>query len=825
MPSNNLKNKNNISGALLSTLGVALLAVPTGVAAHPLLPQVPVVTALTVGQANTEEAADAAAASGNNAAAVAIFDKLIAAAPKRFGLYLKRGTAYFNAGQYDAAAKDYSKFIEIRPNLVEGYLNRAYSYDKLGRATEGLADIKKVESLDELVMDYELKGNLQLQSKDYTGSVASFAKVNGARGFLLAGDVYAAQNRYPEAIAAYTQGLGVDPKSAYGYGQRGNVYVASKKFDLAVKDLTQYITLAPADPFGYIQRGIAHLQTGTPAGYTAAKADFLKYIGMEKRPEQVLVATRLLAVAQKESGDYKDAAASYSKVIAANNKDENSLFSRGMVYIALKDYPSAIKDFNTYATAFATGPSAGDAAFNLGSAYLITKEYDKAVPAFTTAIRIDPKDMSSYYGRLVANFNTAQYDKAVADADQVYVTAKNPKDEKVVDAYKLQALAYGKLAKAPGDANAVKSLSTIDKYVALKPGDQAALDIQSNLVTKWANADAQIATYTKTIATTKDPAKLFTQYFNRGVAYSQQNANDKAIADFTKASTLDPKDKEVFAYLAALQATKGDTAGSIASYGKAITLNPDKPELIAARAGQYIDAKDYAKADADLTVYMTRAGSAASPVSYQTQAQLKRALLKPDEAITFYLKHLAVEKDDAARAKSQIELGQLYLQKRDYPNAIKTYSEYLEKKKDVSAYVARATSYRLSGDTGKAMEDANAALGITPSSAVALTERGLINNRVGDQEKNDPDKAAAAWDASIADCDKAIAADPKYALAYYCKGFAAYNNASPNGKAQPTYYDTALAAFNKFVVVAAPTDPLLKDAKAAIVDIKARKGK
>jgi len=588
--------------------------------------------------------------------------------------------------------------------------------------------------------------------------------------------------------------------------------------------LTQYIALAPADPFGYIQRGIANLQVGTPAGYTAAKSDLLKYLSMEKRPEQVLVATRLLAVAQKESGDYKEAAASYSKVIAANNKDENSLFSRGMVYMSLKDYPSAIKDFNTYATAFATGPSAGDAAFNLGSAYLLTKEYDKAVPAFTTALRIDPKDVSSHYGRLVANFNTKQYDKAVADADQVYANAKNPKDEKVVDAYKLQALSYGNLAKAPGDANAQKAISTIDKYVALKPGDQTALDIQAELVTKYANADAQIATYTKNIAVTKEPGKLFTLYFNRGVAYSQQQANDKAIADFTKASTLDPKDKEVFTFLAQTQAAKGDTAGAIASYSKAITLNPDKPELIAARAGQYIDAKDYAKADADLTIYMTRAGSAATPVSYQTQAQLKRALLKPDEAIALYQKHLSVEKDDAARSTSLMEMGQLYLRKPDYPSAIKAYSDYLDKKKDVPAYVARATAYRLSGDTAKAMEDANAALGITPSSAVALTERGLINNRIGDLEKNDPDKAAAAWDASIADCDKAIAADPKYSLAYYCKGFAAYNNASPNGKALPAYYDTALAAFTKFVAVAAPTDPLVKDAKAAITDIKARKG-
>ena len=816
---------------LVAVSGAAFASQPGDVAvAHPLLPG----AALVIAQGGTQPDAKAAAAAGDHAKAIGIYNGLISATPKKFTLYLERGLSFYATNQFDKAAADFSKFIEIRPNLVEGYVNRAFAYSKMGKFAEGLADLDKATALDSKSNNMRLRGDLQLGKGDFAGAIASYGTVSGATGSFLVGDVYMAQTKYTEAIAAYTKGLTVTPKDQYGLLQRGRAYVADKKYAPAVTDLTSYITLAPNELYGYYFRGIANLQLATPASYAAAKADLLKYIPLEKQPESALQGTKLLAVAQNALKEYKEAADSYSKVIAVNKNDENALFSRGMVYMSLTDYPNAIKDFNTYATAFPSGKSVGDAAYNLGSAYLRTKEYDKAVPAFGTALKSDPNDSLSYYGRMLAYYNAEQFDKAAADADQVIAKGK-PTDPSVIDSYKWQALSYQKLALAkkdaagtPDKALGAKAIATIEKYVTVNPKDADGTKIQNDIVATVGDATTQIDILTKNIAKTTVPAEQATLYFNRGLAYSQGKKPDLAIADLQKAATLDPKDKEIALVLAETQMRNNEVDGAIASYTKAIALNADKPELLIGRGDMYIAKKDpasFAKADADYTAYATKAGASALPAAFLTHAQLKRALGKTDEAITLYLKHLSVEKDEANRAISQKQLGSVYAQKADYANAIKTYGDYLAKNsKDAGVFALRAESYRLSGDTDKAMADANSAVGIEPANVMALTERGLINNKIGDKEGDkDPDKAAAAWDAAIADCDKAIATDAKYALAYYCKGFAAYNNSSEKGKADPKYLDTALEAFTKYIAVAPPTDTRLTSAKAAIVEIKKQK--
>jgi tetratricopeptide (TPR) repeat protein len=831
---NRISRKRSLSLAILPVLGITtLLGVTSDAWAGPL---VDVPSALVVGQAGTEAEAEAALEAGNNAKAISIYSSLIQATPKKFKLYVGRGLGYYRSGQYEKAADDFTQFITLRPALIEGYLNRAYAYKELGKTAEGLADLTKVQSLDATKVDEKLRGDLYLQKKDYANAIAAYNKTAAKGGeaagvaYLLIGDTYAAQGDTANALANYGKGITAAPKNSYGYAQRGRMYIQSKQYDLAIKDLNQYIALAPNEPYGYYLRGLANVSLNTPAGYSAAKTDLTSYLTREKDPNNVIIGTKLLATAQKETGDNAGAITSYSKILAANPKEGNTLFLRGMAYMSLKDYPNAIKDFQSYTTAFPTGANAGDAAYNLGSAYVLTKDYPKAVSAYSAAIKADSNDTASYYGRMIAYDASKEYDKVIADSEAVIAKGKAGSDE-VADAYAKQATAYNELAKPKKDkALGVKAMAAMAKYVALKPKDAQGAQFYQDLVSLYSDPTTQIATYTKALTPPPtDPKAAANLYYNRGAAYSQTKQYDLAIADFTKVATLTPTDKEVFIVLAQTQALKGNSDGAIASYTKAIALNPDNADLVIERAGLYVDKQDaasFAKADADLTAYATKVGSKIAPEVLLLHAQIKRSLGKTDEAIAMYNKHLAVDKDPVRVSTSTKQLGGTYFGKKDYPNAIKVYSEYLSKNgKDVPVLVSRATAYRLTDDTDKAMADVNSALGIEASNANALTERGFINNKIGDKVGDaDPDKAGAAWDAAIADCDKAIAANPKYALAFYCKGFAAYKNASDKGKADAKYLDTALDAFNKFLQVAPPADPLIASAKSAVADIKGQKG-
>lgn len=831
-----LFNRYSRSAAQGSALLAALGMIAATGEAHPLLPGTTLITpalnpALIVGQGTTADA-DARVASGDFNGAISIYFGLITAAPKVFKNYLGRGIAYFKAGQFDKSAQDFSTFITLRPALVEGYLNRAYAYNALNKSAEGLADLAKVESLDPARVDQKLRGDLLMLKPDYAGSVAAYTKYAATGGDaagvgnLLVGDAYAAQKDMASAIAAYSRGIAAAPKNPYGYRQRGQLYYSDKKYDLAIKDLTQAIALAPADEAGYYYRGLANLNLKTAPGYGAAKTDFSKFLTLTKEPKDRLLGMKFLAQAQKGSGDVKGEIETYTAILALNQKEADAVFLRGMAYMQQKNYPGAIKDFKTYADSFPKGTNAGDAAFNLGSAYVATSDYKNAVPAFSTALAVNPKDSSSYYGRMLSNFNLKQYDRVPADADQAAATATDPKSPEVVDTYRLEAVAFDKLAQNGDKTAGAKAIAAAKKHRELSPKDAVAQALYTDMVTKYADPTSQIPIYIAAAANATNPKEKAGILYNLGVAYSQTKDLDKAITAFSQAAALTPTDGGTFLALAQTQVAKGQTDAAIVSYGKAISLSPDKPELLEERGNLYVDKKEYAKADADFTAYLAKAGDKADQGVVFTEAQLKKVQGKPDEAITMYLKFLSVTKDDAKTAEARKQLGAVYLDKKDYPNAIKTYTDYLAKNpKDGDALINRAIAHRLSGDNDKALADANAAVAAAPTSAPALAERAATNNKIGDKlGETDPDAAAKAWDSSIADCDKAIAAAPKYAFAYYYKGFAAYKNASDKGKGDAkTYNPIALDAMTKFLSLAAPNDPARKSAQGVIDDIKGAK--
>ncbi len=60
------------------------------------------------------------------------------------GLYCRRGTAYYDLGQFDLAIKDFNEAIRLDPWGEEGYYGRGFVYKAQGRIAEAIADFEKV---------------------------------------------------------------------------------------------------------------------------------------------------------------------------------------------------------------------------------------------------------------------------------------------------------------------------------------------------------------------------------------------------------------------------------------------------------------------------------------------------------------------------------------------------------------------------------------------------------------------------------------------------------------------------------------------------------
>jgi Flp pilus assembly protein TadD len=87
----------------------------------------------------------------------------------------------------------------------------------------------------------------------------------------------------------------------------------------------------------------------------------------------------------------------------------------------------------------------------------------------------------------------------------------------------------------------------------------------------------------------------------RAEAYRRAGEFDKAIADYTQALQLQPKDPALYAGRGFAELKKNDKANALNDFNKAIELAPDKSEYYTGRAYIFVTNGESAKAVSDFT--------------------------------------------------------------------------------------------------------------------------------------------------------------------------------------------------------------------------------
>ena len=125
--------RNLVLGALVIMMG--LLAVPVSQLATRLItPQTPE-QYIQMGLAfHKQQRYDAA---------VREFSKAIRVRPDMADAYLYRGIAFYAAGQMEASITDFNKVLELRPERATVYLYRGDSYLALGQRAQAVVDYKQ----------------------------------------------------------------------------------------------------------------------------------------------------------------------------------------------------------------------------------------------------------------------------------------------------------------------------------------------------------------------------------------------------------------------------------------------------------------------------------------------------------------------------------------------------------------------------------------------------------------------------------------------------------------------------------------------------------
>lgn len=173
------------------------------------------------------------------------YSKKIYGNPNDASLYFGRGIDYMLVQDYVNALQDIQKTIELKPDMMIGYLARAVI-----RAKQLEFD-PVTQSQDQLSVDAGT--GIQLPSRDERFNVSTLPKLP---------EVSKRKIEYDAILKDYERILEMNPDFYYAYYNRAEILSIEKDFRAAINDYTEALKREPNMAEAYFNRGLAKLSIG-----------------------------------------------------------------------------------------------------------------------------------------------------------------------------------------------------------------------------------------------------------------------------------------------------------------------------------------------------------------------------------------------------------------------------------------------------------------------------------------------------------------------------------------------------------------------------------
>jgi tetratricopeptide (TPR) repeat protein len=180
--------------------------------------------------------------------------------------YFYSGYSKANLKDYNGAITDYTKAIELNPNLAIAYNNRGLQKCDLKDYYGAIADYTKAIELNpNNAKAYSSRGTSKAYLKDYYGAIADHTKAiklnpNDAETYYNRAHSKANLKGYYGAIADYTKAIELNPNNADAYSNRGGSKENLEDYYGAIADYTKAIELNPNLAIAYNNRGVSKYQ-------------------------------------------------------------------------------------------------------------------------------------------------------------------------------------------------------------------------------------------------------------------------------------------------------------------------------------------------------------------------------------------------------------------------------------------------------------------------------------------------------------------------------------------------------------------------------------
>ncbi len=236
-----------------------------------------------------------------------------------------------------------------------------------------------------------------------------------------------------------------------------------------------------------------------------------------------------------------------------------------------------------------------------------------------------------------------------------------------------------------------------------KEGEEIIKNREYKYIYKTEEKEAAIAAYTKAIDLNPKNSKAFAA---RAIIRYHCQEYDKAFADCEKAIELDPRNSDAYWVRGeAYYEGKKDKEKALADFNQAIALNPQNVEARKHRAYFYdLNLKDYENAIADYTAVIKNKNADVydKADAYSCRGGIYEQQGNLISAIENFTKALEM-RENSLDYRSR---GDCYKKQGDYKQAVVDYTKAIELSPEVFlTYFHRSEAYRLLGNTTQAEAD------------------------------------------------------------------------------------------------------------------------
>jgi tetratricopeptide (TPR) repeat protein len=228
-----------------------------------------------------------------DAQALADFTRAMEIDPNLAAAYFYRGGLFCLMGDYDKALADCNQLITIRPNEAMPYYHRGLVYHNSGNNDNAIADFDQAIRLSpNFALAYGNRGNAYYDKGSIDKAIADYSEAirirpNEASAYYNRGVAHMNNDKLDAAIADYTEAVTIDPDYAAAYNNRGTVYGKTRNYDRAIADFTEEIRITPNADSAFFNRGVAYMNK---SDYKNAIADFEQAIKLNLNNVQAKTA-------------------------------------------------------------------------------------------------------------------------------------------------------------------------------------------------------------------------------------------------------------------------------------------------------------------------------------------------------------------------------------------------------------------------------------------------------------------------------------------------------------------------------------------------------